>query len=175
LSFLFAFILILVIPSAHAESKIQAYIAPKAGFTLFKPTDLSMGAGILLGAEAGYRVSNWGHVSLGITTATYDSDTQMTYYLLGFSREIIWNIAVTANLGLQSMFDHELAAGLTRQPSPTGTQFTYGIGISYLTTPVLTFRPDIELQIIPEAVFYRTTFINWYGASVHFRFNFLNP
>ncbi len=161
------------INSAQAESNVTAFVGPKIGAEVLKPTGLSMNGGLTVGAEGGLKIGNLGNATLNLATSMYDSDTQITHYMLGFSREIIWGINLSIAVGLQSVFDRDLADGATRIPSPTGTNLAYGGGISYLTQPILTFRKDIELQLMPEAVAYLSSNVNWYSVTANFRFNFL--
>jgi hypothetical protein len=161
------------LPSSHADSMLRAYASPKVGFQLFKPTDLTLGGGIHLGLEAGYHFEGIGNAIVQLNTTSFDSDTQMTHYQIGFSREIIWGIVASATLGLQSIFDREIDAGIARESSPTGSSFAFGLGASYLTEPVLVFRNNLNLQLIPEIAFYKGNTVNWYGASLGFRFNWM--
>jgi hypothetical protein len=158
---------------AQAEPTVIAFAGPKAGFQFFKPTDLLMGAGIHLGLEGGYHFNGIGNVVFNFNTASFDSDTQMNHYLFGISREVIWGIVASASIGLQSIFDRELETGATRIASPTGSSFAYGIGLSYRTDPVLIFRKELNLQLIPEVTFIKGSTVNWYGASLGIRFNWM--
>jgi len=160
-------------PFANAESKLRAFVTPKAGIQLFKPTNLTLSGGIHLGFEGGYHIEGIGNAIVQFNSTSFDSDTQMSHYQIGFSREIIWGIVASATVGLQSIFDREIDAGVAREASPTGTSFAYGLGASYQTEPVLVFRNNLNLQLVPEVNFYKGGTVNWYGASLGFRFNWM--
>jgi hypothetical protein len=159
--------------NAQAEPAVVAFAGPKAGIQFFKPTDLTLGAGIHLGMEGGYHFQGIGNAIFNFNTTSFDADTQMNHYLFGFSREVIWGLVASVSIGLQSIFDRELESGVTRISSPTGSSFAYGIGLSYRTDPVLIFRKELNLQLVPEITYIKGSTVNWYGASLGLRFNWM--
>jgi hypothetical protein len=157
--------------SPSTEKQHHFFAGARVGADLFKPSQESLGGGINLGLEAGRNWGKFGNTSLSVTTCSYDSNTQIFYYLFGYSHELIWNLSVSGFLGIQR-YATETGAPLGSHASVSG--FSYGLGLSYLFPNLYELGESATLQLIPEALYFKSSDLRWYGAAVNFRFNFLN-